>query len=86
MAELNEQEKQWKVNHSLLVGTFETELGRKYLDLLDKTFVDRSIYVSGLSIEQTAYRQGQADLVKQIQKELNNGRYRSRWANKQSYS
>jgi len=67
-------EKKWQTNHKLLVGTFETELGRKYLDLLVTTFIDRPVYKVGQSFEETAYRQGQADLVRQIQKELNNGR------------
>ena len=57
----------------LIVGTFETELGKRCLAHLEKTFVDRPIYIQGATLEQTAYRQGQADLIKQIVKELSNG-------------
>jgi len=56
--------------HTIYTGTFGTELGQKCLDHLTKTFIDRPIYIQGNSIEQTAYRQGQADLVKQILKEI----------------
>ncbi len=60
--------------HALLVGAFSTKLGQKALLHLAEIFVNRPIYIQGQSIEVTAYRQGQADLVKQIQKEISNGR------------
>lgn len=60
--------------HKLTVGTFETEIGKKYLEELIRAFVDRPIYIQGNTLEQTAYRQGQYDLVKQIMKEINYGR------------
>lgn len=59
--------------HKLTVGTFETELGQRYLKELIRAFVDRPIYKQGQSLEETAYRQGQCDLVRQIMKELDNG-------------
>lgn len=59
--------------HKLIVGTFNTELGQKCLEHLEKTFIDRPIYRDGSTLEATAYRQGQADLVKQIIKEIRNG-------------
>ena len=66
-----EFKKQAKTIHKLFVGTFETELGQKCLEHLVKTFIDRPIYKQGLSLEETAYRQGQADLIKQMQGALN---------------
>ena len=60
--------------HKMLVGTFETPLGGKCLQHLVETFIDRPMYKAGSTLEETAYRQGQADLVKQIVKEINNGR------------
>ncbi len=57
----------------LIVGTFDTELGRKLLEHLENTLVDRDIYAQGMTLDQVAFRQGQADVIKQIKKELNNG-------------
>lgn len=59
--------------HKLIVGTFTTDLGVKMMEQLEGTFVNRPIYVEGLTLDQVAYRQGQADLVNQLKKELNNG-------------
>ena len=56
--------------HKLIVGTFETELGKKLLAHLVDTFIDRPIYRAGMSIEDASYRQGQADLIKQLMKEM----------------
>lgn len=58
----------------LIVGTFSTELGKRLLERMNEVFVDRPIYKPGQTLEETAYRQGQADLVKQLIKEINNGR------------
>ena len=71
---LEAQKKQAQEIHALTVGTFGTDLGKKYLEQIIKVFVDRPIYVHGQTLEATAYRQGQADLVKQIIKEINNAR------------
>ena len=56
--------------HKLIIGTFETELGRRLLDHLVDVFVDRPIYKDGDTIDKTAYRQGQSDLIKQLIKEM----------------
>ena len=55
----------------IVKGTFETELGKKCLDHLEATFVDRPIYKQGMTLQDAAYRQGQSDLVRQILKEAN---------------
>ncbi len=65
-----QQKKQNIVISKLIKGTFDTELGKKLLDHLEKVFVDRSIYQAGQTHEETAYRQGQADVIKQIRREL----------------
>lgn len=59
--------------HKLIVGTFETELGKKLLDYLEEKYVNRDIYKPGLTLDTTAFRQGQADIIKQIIKEARNG-------------
>lgn len=66
-------DKSYEEIHKIIVGTLETELGKKFLAHLENTFIDRPIYRQGQSLEETAYRQGQADLVKQLVKEMNNG-------------
>ncbi len=65
-----QQKKQNIVISKLIKGTFDTELGKKLLEHLEKVFVDRPIYTDGQTIEQTAYRQGQADVIKQIRREI----------------
>lgn len=65
-----QQKKQQIVISKLIKGTFETELGQKLLDHLEKTFVDRPIYRHSQTHEETAYRQGQADLIKQLRREF----------------
>ena len=55
---------------SIIVGTFATELGGRCIDHLKGVFIDRPIYRKGQTLEETAYRQGQADLVQQLLKEL----------------
>lgn len=65
-----QQKKQNIVISKLIKGTFDTELGHKLLDHLEKTFVDRSIYRVNQTHEETAYRQGQSDVIKQLRREL----------------
>jgi len=55
-------------------GTFETELGKKTLTHLKETFVDRDMYIPGMTLDQVAFRQGEASIVKKILKEVNNVR------------
>ena len=52
--------------HKLAVGTFGTELGKRYLSHLEDVFVNVSMYKKGMTLEEVAYRQGQADLIKQL--------------------
>jgi len=56
--------------HKLIVGTFETELGQRLLEHLKETLVDRPMYKQGLTLDQVAFREGQANLVRQILKEF----------------
>ena len=65
-----QQKKQNIVISKLIKGTFQTELGVKLLAHLERKFVDRDIHVQGLTLDQVAYRQGQADFVKQLLKEV----------------
>lgn len=50
----------------LAVGTFSTELGKRYLSHLEDVFVNVSMYKKGMALEDVSYRQGQADLIKQL--------------------
>lgn len=68
--QVKELERKAEVVNKLLVGTFETALGRKCLEHLEKTFVDRDVYHVGMSFEQTAHRAGQASVVREIRKAL----------------
>ncbi len=56
----------------IIVGTFETELGKKCLELLKDTLHDRPMYKAGMSLDEVAFRQGQSDVVTQILKEFKN--------------
>lgn len=56
--------------HKLTIGTFETEIGAKFLKHLKDTYMDTTIYKRGSSLEDVAYRQGQSDLIKQILTEI----------------
>lgn len=67
------QENQRETISKLVVGTFSNPLGEKLMEHLESTFIDRPIYVDGLTLDQVSYRQGQADLIKQLKKELTNG-------------
>lgn len=50
---------------------FNNPVGEKCLTHLKKTLVDRPIYKKGLSFDEVAFREGQADVVKQILSEVN---------------
>ncbi len=61
--------------NKLMVGTFETELGQRLLTHLAEVFIDRDIYKQGMTIEETAFRQGEASIIKKIIMEVErNGR------------
>lgn len=60
----------------LIKGTFGTELGRRAIEHLAEVFVDRDIYTPGMTLDQVAFRQGEASVIKKIIKEINsNGRF-----------
>ena len=60
---------------SMFKVVFGTPEGAKCLTYLEKVFVDRPMYKKGQTLEETAYRQGEADLIRQIIKEVQkNGR------------
>lgn len=63
---MEDQYKKAKEIESIYKGCFSTELGIRCLANLKSAFIDRPIYKPGATLEETAYRQGQADLVKQI--------------------
>ena len=56
----------------LFKGTFGTELGQKCIKHLESTFVNRDIYKVGMTLEEAAFRQGEASVIKKILKEINN--------------
>ena len=66
------QEKQDEIR-SLFEGTFNTKLGERLLEYLKEVFVERDIYTPGMTLDQVAFRQGEASIVKKIIKEINNG-------------
>ena len=55
----------------LFKGTFGTELGQKCIKQLENTFVNRDIYKVGMTLEEAAFRQGEASAIKKILKEIN---------------
>ena len=57
----------------LFKGTFETELGKRCLTYLEDVFVNRDMYVKGMTLDEVAFRQGEASVVKKILKEFKNG-------------
>ena len=59
--------------HKLYVDTFSTDSGKKCLEMLKSSFVDRPVYVKGLTFDEVAYREGGRDVIQQILKEVNNG-------------
>ncbi len=56
--------------NKLMVGTFETELGKRLLEQLESVFVDRNMYEKGMTLDEVAFRQGEASVIKKIRKEL----------------
>ena len=56
---------------SMFKAAFQTPHGRKVLTHLLKTFVDRPMYKAGLTPDEVAYRQGEADVIRQILAEVN---------------
>ena len=58
--------------NKLIVGTFETELGKRLLEHLESVFVDRNMYEKGMTLDEVAFRQGEASSIKKLRKELGN--------------
>lgn len=59
--------------HKLINGAFGTDIGLKCLEAFENTYVNVPIYTKNSTLEDVAYRQAKADLIKDIRKELNNG-------------
>ena len=57
----------------IMVGTFETELGKRCLEHLEGVFVDRDIAQVGMSELEIGIRQGEANVIKKIIREVRNG-------------
>ena len=53
--------------------TFSTDAGKKTIARLKEVFVDRDMYQPGMTLDQVAFRQGEASIVKKILKEINDG-------------
>ena len=51
-------------------GTFDTDLGRKCLQHLEEVFVDRAVARTGDDLLQIGIRQGEANAIKQIIKNV----------------
>lgn len=56
--------------HKLTVGTFETTIGKKYLEHLKNVIIDRPTYKKGMTLDEVAFIEGQKDVVKQMLKEM----------------
>ena len=56
----------------IIVGTFETEIGKKCLEMFKDTWLDKPMYKAGMSLDEVAFKQGRADVVAQILKEFKN--------------
>ena len=57
----------------LYKDVFDNPNGKKCIEMLKKTFVDRPVFRQGSTFEETAFREGQRDIVTQIIKEVNYG-------------
>ena len=68
--DIETRERKRKELDKIIVGTFETELGQKCLEILERAFINRPMYVQGLSPDQVAYRQGQCDVIRHMIKSL----------------
>jgi len=64
------KDKTFEEIQKLFIGTFTTELGIRCLEHLEETFVDREMYKHGSTLEQVAFRQGEASIVRKIQQAM----------------
>ena len=67
-------ESQGLVIKHMFKDTFDTDAGKKCLAYLEEKFVDVDVYKQGQSFEQTAFREGRRDVIRQILKEVADGR------------
>lgn len=59
------------IEHTAMIKTvFGTQAGKKYLEYLRHTFVERSIARSGDGLLEIGIRQGEADIVRKIIAEI----------------
>ena len=56
--------------HKLIHGTFQTELGKRCLEYLKETIVDRPSYKIGMELDEVAFREGQKNIITQLLKEM----------------
>jgi len=56
----------------LFKSIFSTPNGKKCLAHLKKVFVDRPMYKQGSTFEETAFREGEASIIRKIIKEVEN--------------
>ncbi len=56
--------------HKLIVGTFETDLGRKLLEHLETVITKRPTYKKGMTLDEVAYVEGQKSIIEQFKKEM----------------
>ena len=66
------QQKTHEEVNKLMVGTFNTELGERLLHHLADIFIDRPMYKQGMTLEEVAFRQGEASVIEKIIKEVQN--------------
>lgn len=64
------QARSYEEIQKLFIGTFTTELGIRCLEHLEDTFVDRDMYKHGSTLEQVAFRQGEASIIKKIRQAM----------------
>lgn len=58
---------------STIKVVFGTPHGEKLIKYLKATLVDRPMYKQGLTLDEVAFRQGQADVINQLLKEIDYG-------------
>jgi hypothetical protein len=68
--QVKEMEQQKKTIDSIIVGTFQTPLGKKCLEHFEEVFVNRDVYLPGMSFEETTHRAGEARVIRKIRNTL----------------
>lgn len=62
---------------ALFINTFGTESGQKCLEHLKRVFVDRPIARDGMDLLTIGMRQGEANVIRKIIEEVENGNQRT---------